>query len=139
MWCRHYTANDLDFKTSIRSKLGYITLYAVSESSSVVSNDVLSESLLPTNCDYGRQFDPCAVWDAVPEPPSATRQLSEPLDLCSSLLIISRRSPELHIYAPLETFCPSYSKSLSTVVSTHCFSCHLNKNRLRCKQHQMRT
>ena len=72
------TSNDLDYECSITSELGNITLYAVLGFSDIISKDVLS--LLLTNCGCGRQLDPCAVWDVVPEPPSAARHLSDPLE-----------------------------------------------------------
>ena len=42
---------------------------------------ILFESLVVINCNCGSQFDHCAVWDAVPEPPCAARKLSESVDL----------------------------------------------------------
>ena len=64
-----------------RPWLRVINLYAVPESSSLIIKGVWFESLLTTNCDYGRHNDFFAVWDAVPELPGAARSLSEPLEL----------------------------------------------------------
>ena len=109
----------------------------VPESSGLISKGVWFEDLLLINCDCGRQFDPIAVWDAVPEPPSGatldrTAGSISVVRSCSSLLIISQRSPDLHIYAPLATFSPSYSKSLSTVVFQILIAPHVISTRTGC-------
>ena len=96
----------------------------------------MGDSLIWSSCSLGHSYR--ATWCCAT--PERTAGSVSVVSSCSWLLIIiSQPSPESHTYAPLETFCPSYSKSLLTVVSTHCSSCHLNKNWRWYKQQQLGT
>ena len=87
-------------KESITFELGNIALYAVPESSGVISKNVLFANLLLSNCDCGRQFDLYAAWDTVPELPDAKRGTGSisVVPSCSLLLIELAGARQNYIY-----------------------------------------